>query len=109
MKSSYGPPCELGRLPISPASRVELARLSAWYQSSIDWNYPPVPSPWSDRKRQLFKEQAHTALETLRSELGEGWKIVGRKPVVRSGAVVRQNRGHGDGTEGRRAGRPGAA
>ncbi|MER5385148.1 hypothetical protein ABT040_33565 [Streptomyces sp. NPDC002688] len=69
------PPVPAGAPADRPATRAELARLSAWYQSSIDWNDPPDPSPWSDRKRQLFKEQAHTALETLRSELGQGWKV----------------------------------
>ncbi|MFI8878876.1 hypothetical protein [Streptomyces sp. NPDC055243] len=75
MDSSYGYPCELDRLPISPEIRAELARLSKWYQSSIDWDYPPNPSPWSDEEQQLFKQQAQAALGTLRRELGAGWVV----------------------------------
>ncbi|WP_329256397.1 hypothetical protein OG223_33085 [Streptomyces sp. NBC_01478] len=75
MASPYGYPCDLERLPITPATRAELARLSTWYQSSIDWDYPPDPSPWSDEELQRFKQQARTALEALRRELGTGWVV----------------------------------
>lgn len=75
MDSPYGYPCELGRLPISPELRAELARLSQWYQSSIDWAYPPNPSPWSDEEHQLFAQQARAALGALRRELGAGWTV----------------------------------
>ncbi|MFE7837417.1 hypothetical protein ACFU53_15675 [Streptomyces sp. NPDC057474] len=75
MTSPYGYPCDLERLPISPNTRVELARLSELYQSSIDWDYPPNPSPWSDEELQRFRQQAHTALEILRRELGAGWAV----------------------------------
>ncbi|MFD4557073.1 hypothetical protein ACFWP5_22610 [Streptomyces sp. NPDC058469] len=75
MDSPYGHPCDLERLPIAPATRAELARLCEWYQSSIDWDYPSDPSPWSDEELRLFKQQALTALEVLRRELGAGWTV----------------------------------
>jgi hypothetical protein len=75
MDSPYGYPCDLSRLPISQETQTELARLSQWFQSSIDWDYPPDPSPWPDEELQVFKQQAHAALEVLRRELGEGWTV----------------------------------
>lgn len=75
MASPYGYPCRLERLPISAVTRAELARLSERYQSSINWDYPPDPSPWSDEELQLFKQQAHAALSALRRELGAGWVV----------------------------------
>ncbi|MEV6496116.1 hypothetical protein [Streptomyces prunicolor] len=75
MDSSYGYPCELERLPITPALQAELTRLSERYQSSIDWDCPPGPSPWSDDELQLFTQQARAALEALRRELGTGWVV----------------------------------
>ncbi|WP_030378901.1 MULTISPECIES: hypothetical protein [unclassified Streptomyces] len=75
MASPYGYPCDLDKLPISPATREELAKLSERYQSSIDWKYPPNPSPWSDAEWQTFRERAHAALGTLRRELGTDWTV----------------------------------
>ena len=75
MDSPYGYPCEVERLPITPATRAELTRLSERYQSSIDWDCPPGPSPWSDDELQLFTQQARAALEALRRELGTGWVV----------------------------------
>ncbi|ALV33895.1 hypothetical protein [Streptomyces sp. CdTB01] len=75
MASPYGYPCDLARLPISRETRDELARLSEWYQSSIDWDYPPNPSPWSDEESRRFKQQALGALDVLRRELGAGFVV----------------------------------
>ncbi|MGP3991263.1 hypothetical protein [Streptomyces sp. 3N207] len=77
--SPYGFPCELERLPISPAVRIELAGLCEWYQSSIDWEYPPGPSPWPEQQWELFRQRADAALEVLRCELGEGWIVEDRR------------------------------
>ncbi|MFE0378297.1 hypothetical protein ACFW1M_22565 [Streptomyces inhibens] len=77
--SPYGYPCDLERLPISSATRTELARLCKWFQSSIDWKNPPGPSPWPYEQQELFSRQADTALETLRHELGDDWKILDQR------------------------------
>ncbi len=79
LDSPYGSPCELERLPISAAIRTELERLCEWYQSSLDWDYPPDPSPWSEEQWELFMQQTEAALETLRRELGDSWVIVDRR------------------------------
>ncbi|MCX5048131.1 MULTISPECIES: hypothetical protein [unclassified Streptomyces] len=75
MGSPYGYPVDLALLPISSETRDELAGLSRRYQSSINWEYPPDPSPWSDDELRQFKQQALTALEVLRRELGQGWVV----------------------------------
>ena len=77
--SLYGYPCELDRLPISTATRTELERLSECYQSSIDWEYPPGPSPWTEEQWTLFRQQADAALEVLRCELGDDWVVEDRR------------------------------
>ncbi|MFI0727482.1 hypothetical protein ACH4S9_00425 [Streptomyces sp. NPDC021225] len=79
LDSPYGYPCELERLPISPATRAELERLCEWYQSSIDWDYPPDPSPWPAEERELFRRQSDAALGALRRELGDGWTVEDRR------------------------------
>ncbi|MBQ1122976.1 hypothetical protein [Streptomyces sp. B15] len=79
LDSPYGFPCELERLPLSTATRNELERLCEWYQSSIGWEYPPDPSPWTPEQWTLFRQQADAALETLRCELGDDWIIEDRR------------------------------
>jgi hypothetical protein len=79
LDSPYGFPCELERLPISLATQVELARLCEWYQSSIDWDYPPNPSPWPAEERERFRQRSDAALDTLRRELGDGWVVEDRR------------------------------
>ncbi|MCM9077878.1 hypothetical protein OG304_29965 [Streptomyces sp. NBC_00160] len=75
LDSPYGSPCELERLPISAQTRTELAGLCAWYQSSIDWEYPPDPSPWPAEEWRLFRRRAETAYTALCRELGDGWQV----------------------------------
>ncbi|MFH8371019.1 hypothetical protein [Streptomyces sp. NPDC018031] len=77
--SPYGYPCELTRLPIGPALREEPARLCAWFQSSVDWTYPPGPSPWSGEQRERFDRQADAALASLRRELGDEWTVLDQR------------------------------
>ncbi|MFJ6479308.1 hypothetical protein ACIQK6_04040 [Streptomyces sp. NPDC091682] len=75
MDGPYGSPCELDRLPISARTRTELVRLCRWYQSSIDWDYPPAPSPWPQEEWQLFRRRADTAFAALCQELGGDWQV----------------------------------
>lgn len=74
--SPYGYPCELDRLPITSHTQIELARLAEWYQSSLNVEYPPGPSPWPKEQQELFTRQADAALEVLRQELGAGWTVM---------------------------------
>ncbi|MGE7438761.1 hypothetical protein [Kitasatospora sp. NPDC001175] len=75
----YGSPCELDLLPITPDTRIRLEGLCERYQSSLDWDDPGGPSPWSEEQREQFDRQADGALETLRRELGDGWTVEDRR------------------------------
>jgi hypothetical protein len=75
LDSPYGYPCDLDLLPITPATRAELGRLAEWYQSSLNQEYPPDPTPWPRYQQELFNQQANAALHTLRHELGDTWII----------------------------------
>ncbi|WP_394427870.1 hypothetical protein [Streptomyces sp. SGAir0957] len=80
--SPYGYPCELERLPISRTLREALVGLSERYQTSIDWDYPPGPTPWSRRQQDEFTRQADAALRTLRRELGGEWTVVDQRHTL---------------------------
>ncbi|MFF2081349.1 hypothetical protein ACFVXG_42090 [Kitasatospora sp. NPDC058162] len=79
LDSPFGYPCAPEKLPITPASQDELLRLSELYQSSLDWDHPGGPSPWTGEQWQSFRAEADTALEALRRDLGAGWTIEDRR------------------------------
>ncbi|MFE4971759.1 hypothetical protein ACFRAR_06540 [Kitasatospora sp. NPDC056651] len=80
--SPYGYPAEPSRLPIGAGLAAELDELSVWFQTSVDWDYPPDPSPWSGEEKDRFNARARAALDALRAELGPRWTVVdGFRPV----------------------------
>ncbi len=72
--TSEGPE-PLDELPISQALRDELARLASWFDTSLNWDYPPDPTPWREPECQAFNQAAEAALSRLRAELGPSWRI----------------------------------
>jgi hypothetical protein len=66
-------PRSLG-LPESLLRRVFY--LCAWYDTSIDWNYPPDPSPWGADERDRFNSEAQKLLKKLREQLVLEFEIV---------------------------------
>lgn len=48
----------------------------AWFDTSIDWDYPPDPSPWSQEERLRFNEAAQSFLQSLRQYLGLNFEII---------------------------------
>ncbi|WP_052876033.1 hypothetical protein [Streptomyces sp. NBC_00069] len=79
LDSPYGYPCALERLPITPTTSNELTRLADLYQSSLDWDHPSGPSPWTCEQQESFRREADTALEALRRELGDDWTVEDRR------------------------------
>jgi hypothetical protein len=64
------------RLPLTPNTRCELQRLSAWHDGALDWNHPPHPGPWSDAEHQRFEKAASEVLAVIRAELGSDFEVV---------------------------------
>lgn len=75
-QQAWGYPVELDRLPVSTALRDELERLIAWFDTSLDWDYPPDPGPWREDECARFNTAVRDGLDRLRAELGPGWRIV---------------------------------
>ena len=65
---------DLGELPVSDALREELVRLVAEYDTSLNWEYPPDPGPWTEDRCRRFNEAVRRTLDRLRAELPH-WHI----------------------------------
>lgn len=78
-------PIMLPDLPISAALRAELERLVEQYDTSIDWDYPPDPTPWPAEQCTQFTKDVRGALKWLRVELREQWEILDEFTEVRPG------------------------
>jgi hypothetical protein len=68
-------PIELDRLPVSDDLRAELVRLVEEYDTSLDWDYPPNPTPWSAEQCDRFNNAVRSARARLQVELRD-WEIV---------------------------------
>lgn len=68
-------PIELDELPVSDDLRAELVRLVEAYDTSIDRDYPPDPTPWSAERCDRFNREVRAALGRLRAELAPAWVI----------------------------------
>jgi hypothetical protein len=73
--SRLGYPVDHDRLPISQSLKDELARLIAWYDTSMNWDYPPDPGPWREPECVAFNQSVNIAVAQLRRELGPDWVI----------------------------------
>jgi hypothetical protein len=68
-------PVDLNELGLPENILKKAIHIMAWYDTSIDWNYPPDPSPWSDEERCRFNASAQCLLVALREQLGPEFEI----------------------------------
>ena len=72
----YGLAVEACALPLPPDLVTETERLIALWDTSLDWDDPGGPSPWTVNEDQGFRAQADALLERLRAALGPGFVVV---------------------------------
>jgi hypothetical protein len=46
------------------------------YRGYLDWDYPPNPSPWTQKQKQDFKKRANLAYRKLTTELGSDYEVI---------------------------------
>ncbi|MCI9263908.1 MAG: hypothetical protein HFF06_04985 [Oscillospiraceae bacterium] len=74
-REKFGYPVSLGELSLSPALTSELEKLCAEFQTCLNWDDPPAPSPWSDPQKEEFLCRSRSAYEQLLQELGESFEV----------------------------------
>lgn len=68
-------PIDPRTLGVSTALCDELDMLDDEYQSALDWEYPPNPSPWTAEHFEDFYTRLRSAYERLCQELKKHYKI----------------------------------
>lgn len=58
------------RLPLSDTTRQRLDELTRWHDTSLDWDDPAGPGPWTPDEYERFELAAAEILDTIRSQLG---------------------------------------
>jgi hypothetical protein len=74
-RDRFGYPVDARSLPLPENAWRRVAYLCSWYDTSIDWNYPPDPSPWDAAERVRFNSEAQRLLALLREHLGVEFEI----------------------------------
>lgn len=74
-KKKYGYAIENSRLPISNELIDKLDLLQKEYSTSLDWDNPLNPSPWTEEHKKDFYERAEKVYEELKRELGSKFQI----------------------------------
>ena len=64
------------KLPLSDEIRQRAEEISDWYQTSVDWDYPPAPTPWSEEECDQFRIIAREFFEDLQQELGDDFELL---------------------------------
>lgn len=63
------------RLPLSPETRTRLDELSAWHDTSLDWDHPAGPGPWPPGEYTRFDRAAMEILERIHAQLGPDFAV----------------------------------
>ena len=74
-RERFGYPVELSDLPIPQELRRELEMAGERFDTSLDWNDPSGPSPWSKAEAKQFRALSDNLLERLRTALGSDFEI----------------------------------
>lgn len=75
-RNAFGYPVDLNHLPVSKELAAVGQQLIAKFDTSIDWEYPPNPSPWSGAQRESFRAASKQFYTRLASELGTHFEVV---------------------------------
>ena len=71
----YGCPIPLDELPLSDGLRADIVQMCEEFQSSLDWDDPPAPSPWTQEHMQDFVARSKEAYSRVVAELGDAYTV----------------------------------
>ena len=76
---------DLSTLPVPENLWRQALYVTYWYDTSIDWNYPPDPSQWSAEESAGFHAAADALLARLREALGPDFELADERTPPHGG------------------------
>ncbi len=69
-------PIAFEKLGLSEDLQNALRALGDEFQDSLDWDYPPDPSPWTQEHKYDFLRRSEEVYHRLVSELGGNYEVI---------------------------------
>lgn len=67
------------KLPLSAETLRRLEEMIVWHDTSLDWDDPAGPGPWTPEEEERFERAAAEILESIRAELGPDFQVEYRR------------------------------
>ena len=74
-REKFDYPVDISKLKLNENLVRRAYYIMSWYDTCIDWDYPPDPSPWSEQERVCFNRAALELYEELCKNLGVEFSI----------------------------------
>lgn len=78
----YDYPVSLSELQLSEETVRNADRIGAWFDRSLNWDYPPDPGPWRQEECDRFNAATAGLLAGIRQELGSDFEIVDEQVMM---------------------------
>lgn len=74
-REKFDYPVDISKLTLSENLQRKALYIIAWCDTSLDWDYPSGPSPWSEEENARFDRAAQELYEELCEHLGNEFSI----------------------------------
>ncbi len=68
--------------PVSEELKANVHRVGEWYQTNLNWDYPPDPGPWRQDECDRFNRAVQELFGDLVRELGPDYELEYRQTVL---------------------------
>lgn len=78
--AAFGYPIDHRTLPLSPATIATIDDMLTWYDTSLNWEYPPDPGPWRQAECERFNQAVAVLFAAIQAELGDACDVLNEQP-----------------------------
>lgn len=60
---------------LSEETKSRVYQIGEWYQTALNWEYPPNPGPWRQTECDRFRQTVRILFDDLARELGSDYRL----------------------------------